>query len=271
VTRPQRHPKHRLQWMANLAARWFAANPLIAWLRGAATLSATLTIVALSYLKFADGFDLAAYPLLGWIAARKAGVFFALVLTQSVCQILGWLLGRFERHDLNQIHKALDRIAAKHFPGADLGRHPVRVTLFKRRSLWPLGCWLGAVERSGENYRRLRSIFSVSDSIESENTGVAGRCYWTGRTLCLGVDPVDEGGDATDYKNKTYLTGEEYDRLSLKSCFFLATCIKVDGKKWGVLVLDTTDPHAAPKSKTMENRRRQELEHATELLATLLR
>ncbi len=270
----RRHPKYRLRSLANRVMRRFAANPLVAWLRRAATATAALALVAVPYFKFADSLDTKAYPYLGWLAARKTGAILAILLTQAICQLLAWILSWFERHDLGRIHEALDQIAARHFPNADLSQYRVRATLFKKRRAWLLGCWLGAVDRSGENYRRLRSIFSVNDNIESENTGVAGLCYWTEMTVCLEVKPVDDEptpAQTGDYKSKTHLTDEEYDCLLLKSCFFLATCIKVNGKKWGVLVLDTNDPNAAPSSKTMEKRRRGELEHATGLLATLLR
>ncbi|AMV40452.1 hypothetical protein VT85_23685 [Planctomyces sp. SH-PL62] len=280
------HPKHWLRWHVNGLLKWLSTNRLANWVRVVAAWTIWSTLIAIPYFKFSEGRDFRGYPFLEWISGRQAVFILGLLILQTLCQLAIWVLGFFEEQNLKKIHKALDSIAENHFPGVDLNSHSARATLFKKRWFPGLGCWLGVVDRSGQNHRRMRSIFSVDDHDERGNTGVAGTCYWKARTIVCVAEPIELTGESGEvatsenteardevcnvYKRRTFLTDEEYSRLSMRSCVFLATCIKIDGEKWGVLVLDTTDLKAAPGEK-QKKQRTGRLEHATELLSTFLK
>ena len=57
-----------------------------------------------------------------------------------------------------------------------------------------------------------------------------------------------------DYKVKGWLADQEYDGMNVKSTVFLATVIRVNGRLWGVLVLDSTDPGVLPGQRNRADR-----------------
>ncbi len=212
--------------------------------------------------------------LLGWIHQRRFAFAVILLLAQAVLQVLIWTANWLKSYDVKKLENILDNLVASHFTNQDKSDHIYRATLFKVRS-WPCcGKWLGIVARSGTRYSRKRTVFSINPNTKRYNTGIAGECWRRdGQTVILEI-PVPKGnslaqGESDDYKKSGYLDGIELGLMNVKATVFMATGIRVGGKVWGILVLDSTDPKQQPKSKPQERRSTEALEFAAVALGQL--
>ena len=245
--------------------------------KGIVAVTAAFAALYLTLLKYADHIGSKTNPIISWIYDNRYATILVLLALQSACQLGFLVLNYIRRFDRARIEKALNAIVDRHLGGSDDEECDYRATLFKQRRCWGVGSWLGIVARSGEKYRRMRTIFSVHHSDHKQNTGIAGECWWREKTIFLVVDPTDDDGDTgiaieriRKYKKNTFLADEEYESMTVKGCIFLATCIKIDGKKWGVLLLDSTDPKLAPDAESKKSRI-ADLEHTADMLSMLLK
>ena len=132
---------------------------------------------------------------------------------------------------------------------------------------------LGIVARSGELFTRFKTVFSIDANVESRNTGFACECWRrAGETIIIEkMLPDHRAGPLPDqyvnnYKTQGWLADQEYSRMSVKSIVFLATGIRTNGKLWGILVLDSTDPN----SGLAENARKDRETHQKHLESVAL-
>ena len=168
--------------------------------------------------------------------------------------------------DVRKLRRVLDTIVDDHFPKKE-HEHVYRATLFKLRHCWLVGSWLGVVQRSGELYPKWNTIFSISKQTKTQNTGLAGECWWranarTGESFYKVLpDYRSNTEDMTlreAYAIEGYADVKEVERVSVCSQFFRVAAIRVQGEIWGVLVLDSTDPGPDPL-KTQANRKQQQI------------
>jgi hypothetical protein len=271
------HPHHSSRWVANWVMRFAGTSRIRAFVKAVLVIVAGVATLFLPFLKFAEYVGTNSNPIMKYIYERRISFVFVLLTVQSVGQLVLWVLSFFRRTDKAKIEQALNSLVNLHFGKTGNEDCEYRATLFKHRHLPMIGSWLGMVARSGEKYRRMGTIFSVHHSDQNQNTGVAGECFWRGKTIIHAAELIgdNDGGDewedrCREYKKRTFLADEEYDCLTVKSCVFFVTCIKIDGKKWGVLVVDSTDPKVAPAT----NQRKQltaNLEHTADLISVLLK
>ncbi len=123
-------------------------------------------------------------------------------------------------------------------------------------------------------YQKRTTVFSIAPESWKHNTGMAGECWRRyGETIVESLPDVDIAGpsDATidDYKTRGFLDDREYEVMSVKSLVFFAIDIRVKGKTWGILVLDTTDPSKMPAPNRMK-RYREDLQFAAVSLSHLI-
>jgi len=250
----RRHPFYRTHcvanWLAGLAA-WEWLSVVCSWTASICLVAATLLLglVDLGDPKGQFGWWPDLKALLGWLYEARFAAFSLLVCTQFVASALTWLLRHYKRYDAKRLKSVLDAIEITYFSDPDPGLHHYRVTLFKVRHLsWMpfFGMWLGIVARSGQNYPNKTTIFSIDPRKMANNTGIAGECWrQKGNTIrrllpdvrCENVDQSAVDG----YHSTGFVTEAEFRRMNVHSRYFEATGIKVQGRLWGILVIDTTD------------------------------
>jgi hypothetical protein len=160
--------------------------------------------------------------------------------------------------------------------GNDDPMHYHRATLFKRvawcfwpspaRGLWPWGRgnwpwsgWLISVGRSGHTTNTHRITFLASEKRADDNDGVAGRTWTKGRGTVFLKDLPEVLANSSDkvlkdYAKKTWMT-EPQVKQYLKNGKVLARSfwgitIEMQGKNWGVVVVDSRRPDGIDSSMT---------------------
>lgn len=120
-------------------------------------------------------------------------------------------------------------------------------------------------------------MFSIDSECVARNTGYAGECWRRGGSTIITNQPLPDtrGVSVTPQQEQGYiqqgwLADEEYATMSVKSRVFYATGIRVNGRLWGVLVLDSTDENTVPGSKSI-GRHGEVLEQIALSLALLIR
>ena len=208
-----------------------------------------------------------------FIQGHQNEIIFWLLITQSAARLILWAMQSVRPFDRTLIEKALNDIVSVYMEVPDGGDAIYRATLFKKRSCPGIGQWLGAAARSG-NTNRCRSIWSIDTSEVHKNTGMAGKCWHSGGFIKLTSipTPTDAGTHKnqvhiTQYCSATHMTFDEYKNLKIESSFFVAVCVKIGGKPWGVLVLDSTESQA---SKIDEASLKASINHTTRMLTLIL-
>jgi hypothetical protein len=170
-----------------------------------------------------------------------------LVLTPTVAG----LRRKANNNNLNQVHGLLDQILGETFKNEvfHLEQHR-RVTLFRFVSFtwrqWPfLGGWLIPIERSGISSRKTRALFRVDDDGEQCN-GIAGRT-WAKRNEIYVEELPDLALDnselkVSEYASKTFMNAVQVRDRMPKARSLLGIPVEIDGKKWGVIVIDSVHP-----------------------------
>ncbi len=260
MAKPRIHRHYRAHAIADWCARFLGIAPIVTWLKLGASTLATASLIFFGFVKFADFVgpdDFKDVPTLGWVYENRIAAAFALMIIQAIGQLGIFVLGFVRTRNTTKLRKALEAAIHQHFPIRFEDRHNYRATLFKVRRCPGIGRWLGVVARAGEKFHRTRTIFSIDPNEHSANTGLAGECFWQRGTLMMIVPKIEDDCDEhqkSEYIKATHMTTREFDAMNLKSCCFLLTCIKVDGKNWGVLSLDCDDPNALdsiiPKERT---------------------
>jgi hypothetical protein len=168
-----------------------------------------------------------------------------------------------------QVHKLLDQFQARAFPPPSNSNAPPlhhnRVTLFQHRPwIWAFCCWPGTgwmvpIQRSGVATRKTAARFRAPDDAERVE-GIAGTVWVRSGTIfvptlegqgskllpAIKVDAPDSRID--EYAKRTF-TSERWIRRRMKrlhndGCLHRSFCgfpVTVEGKPWGVLVIDSME------------------------------
>ena len=152
--------------------------------------------------------------------------------------------------------------------------HYHRVTLFQYVQLWKLGRlwlypwrwqagrlpwsgWLVPVARSGHTTKRCNAVFLAPDDADRAE-GVAGQVWATNSQILVEELPALDSSSSdeviADYATRTFVP-EEWVRARLTKPLPRSLCgvpIEVDGRIWGVLVLDSRVPKAIKPKKVSD-------------------
>jgi len=279
--RRRTHPNYRVHKFLNHVM----GVSVPAWIDPAirATTNALLVVGAtlLALLRFVDptGQDVGPIlqPILLSLNRHRLTIAFALLLLDLIGKFVLWVLRRTRRFDTGKMNAFLDDLVRILFPQPNLADHHYRATLFKVRHFWPFGSWLGAVARSGHTFTRKATILSIDANVMAHNTGFAGECWRRGEmVLSAEALPDQRHPDVSDQEREEYqemgwMADLEYNAMSLRSRVFLAACVEVDRRNWGVLVVDSTDEATVPTPRTEKERRaRAILDIAARAIAQLV-
>lgn len=201
-----------------------------------------------------EGMALAWVIFVQWSQRHAAVVIFgATVLTGGTHMLRKWIgpPGLW-----SAVHKLLDYVQQTVFnlqPGDIMHEH--RVTLFKHESFilgpvrWPLSGWLVPVERSGHSTRKTKTIFRAPDDAQNAE-GFAGFVWVTNGVVHLPSDggpllpsPRDDA-NLSEYCQRTFVSAAVQSirnkERAAQPLAFCGTPVEVKGKRWGVLVIDST-------------------------------
>lgn len=226
------------------------------WIRRVVLVVDTLLVAFLGIVQFCNPLEqeiwLPFAGLIKWLYENRFSVAVVIVLVQLGCRIIGWVISRRERFSDEGLHSILDYVVRRHFKKQDTENHVYRATVFSVRSCWPFGSWLGIAGRSGNRYPKRTTVFSIDPNSKEHNTGIAGECCWrNGQTIIRQLPDASETNCPPevidDYLTLGFSDRQEFKTMNVRSRVFLATGIRVKGKVWGILILDTTDPSKYPK------------------------
>lgn len=243
---------------------------------------AFVSIIAIVALQFVDpaGQTVPAVVtrLMQWLHDHRFTIVCCLLGLQVISGFLASLFDWWSEKSAIEAYKikqALNRLVARHFPnrGPDFD---YRATLFRERSCWFFGRWLGVVQRSGDVYRKWGTIFSVDPDNHLNNTGFAGQCWFLANSGQVGVfhhlvpDVREDESLKEDYMVQGFIDQREFEGLSVPSCFFHVSEIRRRGKIWGVLVIDSTDSSVEPTTPQQISRQRSVLEDTVHTISLLI-
>jgi len=202
-------------------------------------------------LEFCDPADQNLTPIwkiiLEYLNANRFRLVASMVALLCFLYFSDWLYKRITPVEYNSVKEILDYAVQHHFQveTQDHQKFNYRATLFKKRNFLFLGSWLGIVCRSGHQYEKSTTIFSVDSMNRLHNTGFCGECYWrSGNTIS--TPNAINSNEKKPYIENGYIAEKEYCNMNVKAEIFYATGIKVNGRIWGILVLDTNDPNQLP-------------------------
>ncbi|MDX1967913.1 MAG: hypothetical protein SFV23_12125 [Planctomycetaceae bacterium] len=269
---PRTHPNYSAHRQLNWCALWltaFAENAQWSsgWFWGLGVLnSALMTLMQLCDPQgqpFAKPWDGIAV----WVYGHRFWLALLLLALQMTAGAIVLFLKRFQPFERTKVEDILEAALRHHFPERDVAQHVYRATLFKIRRFPMCGKWLGIVCRSGENYRQSNTVLSLNRMSQQECTGVAGECARQDAAIIVG--PLDP--KSPDYLESGWIAECEHSAFNVRATVFLGTPVRrQDGKQWGVLVLDTTDPECAPGA-AQSNRSPKKLETDLTLFALALK
>jgi hypothetical protein len=250
----QKYWIHRkLDGIANLKVE--RLGPAVRWISSGLL---GLIVVFITLVRFMDPKEQDVNPWLaeqlGKVHANRFRIVVVLILLQVLCQVTLWIGGKWHNLKWKKLVKVLDTLVYQVFPEQDRTTHHYRATLFKARSCWFCGGWLGIAARSGLLYPKKTTVFSISPHTVRHCTGIAGECWrQSGTTIIRQLpgcrDGKPDGSAARKYMEEGYLDDSEFAILNVRSSVFLATGIRIAGELWGILVLDSTDPSTFPSEE----------------------
>ncbi len=278
------HPNYRLHKILNLLYRRFGAGWLAKWLRKLFAVTFIASASFLTLLEFTEpssALPAVIKPLIEGIHENRFTIAVALLMTQGLSGLSAWVLRRLDEWATPEVEKlksVLSSIVEFTFENRNPD-HVYRATLFREHGCWGFGGWLGIVARAPETYAGSNTIFSVSLKHHKHCTGIAGECWWRAKSMQGGEfvtvlpdcrrDVTLEGA----YNASGNLSQNEFAQIQVKSCVFRAVAIRRQGKVWGVLVIDCTDPSEAPDAERVrpqDRRKRDLLEHAAKSINLLI-
>ncbi len=128
--------------------------------------------------------------------------------------------------------------------------------------------------RSGEATRNSGTCWQIDPNDRNRCQGVAGVGWYLNSTMFVperGEEPLPDisrestSRDEESYAARTFVTCEDVRRNRWKARSFATLTVRVDGRRWGVLVLDSVDPEGA-------NRRIvRKVEFAVDMIADIIR
>lgn len=170
----------------------------------------------------------------------------------GLAQLLRQMIGSPWIWDM--IHDLLDDLQEKAFTESNQAPlHHNRATLFKHRRFrcvfckWPWSGWLVPMERSGHATRRSSVAFRAPDDADQAE-GIAGQTWAHDRVLFLNnlpkIEPTSNDKQLSRYAEKTWVTVNWMKKEQCKARSFCGIPVKVRGKPWGVIILDSREPAA---------------------------
>ncbi len=276
------HPYFVLHQYCNWWYRriWFAAAAL--FLKGLFAAVILVSSAVISLIEFSNPEEQQLAGVVGnylvWIHGHRFTIVSLLLVIQCASGLLIWLLNRFSDKastESQKIKVVLNQLVEQIFDP----RSPdetYRATLFRERSCWLLGKWLGVVQRSGDVYVNWSTIFSINPNDRAQNTGIAGECWFRaqsgfGGRFHLKMDHLrDDLGRVEAYTLEGFLDPQEFDQLSVRACFFWACEIRRSGQVWGVLVVDSTDPSVFPTTTPARKKQSEAMKNAAKTISLLI-
>ena len=169
-----------------------------------------------------------------------------------------WYLNRYGKPEISAIlHKVLRELRDGVF-GDAAGRHSDhRVTLFAHRSSWwrgvrwckrPRRGWLVPIARPGHTSLNSSTCFHAPDD-SSKAEGVAGQAWIAndGAEAVLDLPDVHKSGtsdDLKEYARRSWVSRSWVEKNRPRTRSLAAYVIETeDSERWGVLVLDSREPH----------------------------
>lgn len=173
------------------------------------------------------------------------------------CVGLATATGFFRRkivdpEDAQTLQDLLNHLHDQMFPNDPDERSRVTLFRFQRWQFkrWPWrpekGGWLIAVKRSGEMQQDFKARFMVGEEL-TENCGIAGKAWCDiADAIATGLPDVCSGKPkqrAIKLYAKQTCTSPEWVRAKRpRSRSFYAIKVRRKSKKWGVIVIDSSDP-----------------------------
>lgn len=257
----RRHPRYRAHKILNWLA--YSAHALQTVVRGLVGVTTVLAGVVLTLLPYSDtrqsplpDWLKIVEPVMKWFHTHEIVIVLVTVVVCIMTHLASYLVSRCISYDRAKIKSLLDAIGLHAFGDQDEENHHYRVTLFKVRSEnhsllgyllgghWLWGAWLGVVARSGHMYISKTTVFSIDAKCDEQNTGVAGECWRCGATVIKKLPNITNSSSPTEieeYKKSGFVDDCEYRTLQKNPTLVVATGIRINGRTWGILVLDTTD------------------------------
>ena len=169
-------------------------------------------------------------------------VFAVIITVQSIIPLIKWIISR-RQSDNNRFgklyHNLLNDLVDDHFKDrTESGIY--RATLFQAKGNWFIGRYLAIIARSGTAFQNSKTVFSIHPSKEHRNTGRAGYVWWLASNLQNSVDIfcVKEGMNTPENGR---IPENLSEMVNLNAHFYSSAAIIVNGKPWGVLVVDSDD------------------------------
>lgn len=283
------HPFYRVHKCLDFSRKKFGLGKGAKFLHWIFGIVAVLIAAFISFLQFCDPTD-SSIPVpiqdsVTWLYDNKFSIALWLMATEAFAGALAWILLSIDEWSIpnsGKLQKVLDGIVDRHFKSR-LPEHVYRATLFRANRFWLFGRWLGIAVRSGMTYSRSNTIFSISFDTRSNNTGIAGECWWRANsgqggqffTTLPDCRTNNDAGKILDYNTKGCISQLELRQISVRSCFFRAIAIRRRGLVWGVLIIDCTDPSEAPetgnrKDKQHNERLQELLDYSAETISLLI-
>ena len=269
---PRFHPYYRTHKCLNVLRRWTGLRFLAGWLRAMFAAIALLSTLFLALLPFCDPADSSIpaifKPAIATIRMNQFPIACWLLGTQVATGMSAVILRMFDERwlpNISKLEQVLNSLVDAHFESKHHD-HTYRATLFRAHRFWPCGRWLGIVARSGTTYSKSSTIFSISLTNRDHNTGVAGECWWRANSRTAGqfyLSLPPQSQDAAipttgEYNGKGHLALREITQFSVRACFFRAIAIRQEGKVWGVLVIDCTEPWVPPDGNNWRGKERED-------------
>lgn len=175
-----------------------------------------------------------------------------------VCVLLATLIRYFRRQitdpeDHERLQDLLTHLHKQMFPNEPDERS--RITLFKfhrfqfkRRPWWPRsGGWLVAIKRSGDMHQDFdKARFQVGVEL-TDTCGIAGKAWCEiADAMVMGLPDVHSGHPAEKtfrrYAKLTHMSVDSVMERHPRSRSFYGMKIRAKKKKWGVVLVDSSEP-----------------------------
>lgn len=148
-----------------------------------------------------------------------------------------------------------------------------RITLFQQVSGasegGPCKRWLQVYARHGW-HQNSATVWPLDEDVPGGCRGVAGRIWLESATLFESAAcpwPLDGNPkQKAEYASSHEITVDEAERLNVKSQFFAGTVVLVNGKKWGVLLVDSLKTFEKAKEGGQRGLQRKRIERYATLI-----
>lgn len=276
------HPHFYKQLVLNWVYRKVGTRRAAAFLDFVGGVSSWFAVSFLVLIGFADPEKQTVPQLLSdvaaWLWAHRFTLACWLLAVQAAPVALIWTLSWFltKSPDQDKVKRVLDELATRHFKSTKTGC-VYRATLFRARTFWWCGMWLGIIARSGALYTRCGSFFSIDENHHECCTGIAGECWWramerSGASFCLVLpdcrsDPTQE----FTYKQQGFIDDREFRHISKHSTYFRTADIRtLSGQVWGVLILDSDDPDTQPPDEATKAEQENSVREAASQITLMI-